>query len=155
MLHASRIAIILFAAPFVLPATAAEMSEATLRAADAEQMRIIVDGDAAAQRDFMHENYILNAPANRVLRKPALVEMLSRGEMSSERFERTIEGMALTGNIGVVMGSETVQPSADSNLGRQFGNRPLRRRFTNVFIFEKGRWYFLARQASVVEEQRR
>ena len=131
---------------------AAEVSEASLRAADAEQMRIIVDGDARAQSRFMHRNYILNGPSNRVLRKPALVQMLAQGKMASERFERTIEGMAITGNIGVVMGSEVVRPSSGSELGGKFGNRELTRRFTNVFIFERGEWYFLARQASIVDK---
>lgn len=131
---------------------AAEVSEASLRAADAEQMRIIVDGDATAQSRFMHANYILNGPSNRVLRKPVLVQMLAQGKMASERFERTIEGTAITGNIGVVMGSETVRPSANSQLGEKFGDRELTRRFTNVFIFERGQWFFLARQASVVDQ---
>jgi hypothetical protein len=77
--------------------------------------------------------------------------MLAAGKMASERFERVIEGTAITGNIGVVMGSEVVQPRAGSELGQKFGTGPLKRRFTNVFVFENGRWYFLARQASVVE----
>jgi hypothetical protein len=131
---------------------AQEVSEATLRAADAEQLRIIVDGDAKAQSRFMHENYILNGPSNRILRKPVLVEMLAQGNMASERFERTIEGVSITGNIGIVMGSEVVRPSANSELGKKFGNKDLTRRFTNVFIFEQGRWYFLARQASIVSQ---
>jgi hypothetical protein len=37
------------------PASAAEISENSLRAADAEQMRIIVEGDAKAQSEFMHD----------------------------------------------------------------------------------------------------
>ena len=131
--------------------SATEVSEASLRAADAEQMRIIVEGDAKAQGRFMHQNYIINGPSNRVLRKAVLVQMLAEGKMASERFERTIEGTAITGNIGVVMGSEIVRPSANSQLGEKFGNRELIRRFTNVFIFEQGEWYFLARQASVVD----
>src|SRR5262245_47323752 len=121
-----------------------------LCAADAEQMRIIVEGDAKAQSQFMHENYILNGPANRVLRKPVLVDMLAKGRMASERFERTIEGISITGNIGIVMGSEVVRPGAGSELGQKHGSADLSRRFTNVFIFERGKWYFLARQASVV-----
>lgn len=140
----------------VMPAThaclATEISETTLRAADAEQMRIIVEGDAKAQSQFMHQNYILNGPSNRVLRKPVLVEMLAQGRMASERFERTIEGVSITGNIGIVMGSEVVRPSSSSELGQRFGNTELTRRFTNVFVFEKGRWYFLARQASVISK---
>ena len=130
---------------------AADVAETSLRAADAEQMRIIVEGDAKAQTAFMHQNYMLNAPANRVLRKPVLVDMLANGKMASERFERVIEGTTITGTIGIVMGSEIVQPSSGSNLGETFGNSPLKRRFTNVFIFENDRWYFLARQASVIE----
>ena len=129
----------------------AGISEASLRAADAEQMRIIVDGDAKAQNAFMHDNYIINGPANRVMRKTTVVEMLGQGKMASERFERTIEGIAITGNVGVVMGQETVRPAAKSELGEKFGSTNLTRRFTNVFLFEQGRWRFLARQASIVE----
>jgi hypothetical protein len=99
----------------------------------------------------MHPNYILNGPSNRVLRKAVLVDMLAHGRMASDRFERVIEGAAITGNVGVVMGREIVQARAGSELGEKFRTRPLNRRFTNVFIYEKGRWYFLARQASVVE----
>jgi hypothetical protein len=113
-------------------------------------MRIIVQGDAEAQDTFMHPNYIVNGPSNRVLRKAVLVEMLARGKMASERFERTIEGTAITGNVGIVMGSEVVRPGAGSTLAQEFGRGDLKRRFTNVFIFEGGAWHFLARQASVI-----
>ena len=134
-----------------LPCLAAEPSEASLRAADAKQMRIIVEQDAKAQDEFMHPNYILNGPSNRVLRKQVLVDMLSRGQMASEHFERTIEGVAITGNVGIIMGSESVKPSPTSELGQKYGSKTLNRRFTNVFLFEGGTWRFLARQASVVE----
>lgn len=128
----------------------AQPDEASLRAADAEQMRIIVEGDAAAQQNFMHDNYIINGPSNRVMRKPQLVDMLAHGAMASDRFERTIEGLQITGNVGVVMGRETVTPAAGSQLAGIYGRATLERRFTNVFLFEDGRWRFLARQATVV-----
>lgn len=127
-----------------------EPSDGSLRAADAEQMRIIVEGDAETQAAFMHPSYLLNAPSNRVLGKPVLLEMLARGGMASERFERTIEATAITGNIGIVMGREIVRPAEGSELALRFGSRDLKRRFTNVFVFEDGAWRFLARQASVV-----
>lgn len=151
MSNIAKLALLLSGALFTQPGLAVEPTEASLRAADAEQMRIIVEGDAKAQSRFMHPNYILNGPSNRVLRKPALVRMLGEGKMASDRFERIIEGTAITGNIGIVMGRETVRPRAGSNLGEKFGTRNLARRFTNVFIFEDGTWRFLARQASVVE----
>ena len=127
-------------------------SESSLRAADAEQMRIIVQQDATAQRQFMHPNYIINAPANRVLRKSQVVSMLAQGGMASERFEREIEGTAITGNVGIVMGREIVKPSAASELGKLHPAKTLQRRFTNVFLFENGKWRFLARQATIVGE---
>jgi hypothetical protein len=51
-----------------------------------------------------------------------------------------------------VMGREVVLPTTDSQLGQQFGARPLARRFTNVFLFENGRWVFLARHATVIAD---
>ena len=125
-------------------------NDKSLRQADAAQMRIIVEEDAKAQQNFMHPNYILNGPSNRVMRKGQLVAMLATGQMASESFERTIEATTITGNVGIVMGRETVTPAADSQLGRQFGSKALARRFTNVFLWERGKWRFLARQATVV-----
>ena len=151
MFDTRRFALALVAFCFAIPCFSTDMSESSLRAADAEQMRIIVDGDAKAQAAFMHPNYILNGPSNRVLRKAVVVDMLAKGRMASDRFERVIEGTAITGNVGVVMGREVVQPATGSELGEKFDTRPLNRRFINVFIFENDRWYFLARQASVVD----
>ncbi|MBU6416094.1 MAG: DUF4440 domain-containing protein [Xanthomonadaceae bacterium] len=151
-LLAARCASFLIAVLISAAAVAAAPSEASLRAADAEQMRIIVQEDASAQQAFMHDNYIINGPANRVMRKDVLTSMLSKGGMASERFEREIEGTAITGNVGVVMGRETVTPASRSQLGKLHGRATLRRRFTNVFLFENGKWRFLARQATIVNE---
>ena len=130
---------------------AGDISEASLRAADAEQMRIIVQGDAEAQQAFMHPNYMINGPSNRVLHKDVLVDMLAHGKMGSDRFERVIEGLAITGNVGIVMGREVVHPTPTSELGMRLGDKVLNRRFTNVFLFENGKWRFLARQATIVD----
>jgi Domain of unknown function (DUF4440) len=147
----ASLSIILFATFVSIPASAASgADEQGLRAADREQMRIINEEDVAAQKEFMHPNYIINAPANRVLRKAQVVSMLSQGGMASDHFERKIEGVALTGNVGVIMGSEVVKPAPESELGRLYPGRVLDRRFTNVYIYENGRWRFLARQATIV-----
>ena len=134
------------------PAAARGPTEANLRAADAEQMRIIVEEDAKAQQKFMHPNYMLNGPAGAVKRKAELVAMLGRGDIASERFSRVVEGIAITGKVGIVMGSEVVTPAANSNLGRLHPGETLNRRYTNVFLWEGGRWRFLARQASIVAQ---
>jgi hypothetical protein len=132
------------------PALAGEPTEANLRAADAEQLRVIVKEDAKAQDAFMHPNYIINGPANVVKRKADVVAMLARGDIASDSFTRKIEGVALTGNVGIVMGSEVVKPSPGSELGRRHPGKTLNRRFTNVFLWEQDKWRFLARQATIV-----
>jgi hypothetical protein len=129
---------------------AGDMTEESLRAADAEQMRIIVQADAEAQRAFMHPNYMINGPSNRVLHKDVLVDMLSHGRMGNDFFERVIEDLAITGNVGIVMGREAVHPTPTSELGMLHGDKVLNRRFTIVFLFEEGKWRFLARQATIV-----
>jgi hypothetical protein len=130
----------------------ADPTEANLRQADAEQMRIIVEEDVGAQQSFMHPNYIINSPANEVQRKQQVVERLARGQLASESFEREIEGIAITDRVGVVMGREMVTPAADSRLGKLYPGMVLERRFTNVFLWEDGRWQFLARHASIVKQ---
>ena len=62
---------------------AGDLSETSLRAAGAEQMRIIVQADAETQQAFMYPNYMLNGPSNRVLRKEVLVDMLAQGKMGT------------------------------------------------------------------------
>ena len=127
-----------------------EISEASLRAADAEQMRIIVQADAEAQQAFMHPNYMINGPSNRVMHKNVLVDMLAHGKMASDFFERVIEDLAITGKVGIVMGREMVHPTPTSERGMRHGDKVLNRRFTNIFLFEDGKWRFLARQATIV-----
>jgi hypothetical protein len=50
------------------------------------------------------------------------------------------------------MGREIVKPAEASELGKLHPGKTLQRRFTNVFLFENGKWRFLARQATIVGE---
>jgi hypothetical protein len=75
--------------------------------------------------------------------------MLAAGAISHESYERTVEGTAITGDVGVVTGNELVEPAEASVLGQTHGTEQLRRRFTDVYLFEGGDWKFLARQATI------
>ena len=83
----------------------------------------------------MHENYIINAPANRVLRKGDALAIMARGGNAAERFDRVIEGHQITGNIGIVMGREVVQPTTGSQLGGQFEMSPRNRGVSSRLVF--------------------
>jgi Domain of unknown function (DUF4440) len=132
-------------------AAAVQPNETNLRAADAEELRNVLTGDANAMRSLMHPNYMVNSPVNQIVRKDQLIKLLSEGKIASEAIERTIEATAITGNVGIVMGRETIKPKANSELGLVHGVKILERRFTNVFVFEQGNWRLLARQSTVIQ----
>jgi Domain of unknown function (DUF4440) len=135
-----------------LPVSAAvQPDEASLRAADAEELQDVLTGDANAMRSLMHPNYMVNSPVNQIVRKDQLIKLLSEGKIASESIERTIEATAITGNVGIVMGRETIKPKPNSELGLAHGVKTLERRFTNVFVFEQGIWRLLARQSTVIQ----
>jgi hypothetical protein len=132
-------------------AAAVQPNETSLRAADAEELRNVLTGDAAAMQVLMHPNYMVNSPVNQIVRKDQLLEPLSKGKIASESIDRTIEATAITDNMGIVMGRETIRPKANSELGLVHGVKTLERRFTNVFIFKQGKWRLLARQSTVIQ----
>jgi hypothetical protein len=132
-------------------AAAVQPDEASLRAADAAELQNVLTGDANAMRSLMHPNYMVNSPVNQVVRKDQLIKLLSEGKIASESIERTIEATAITGNVGIVMGRETVIPKPNSELGLAHGVKTLERRFTNVFVFDQGNWRLLARQSTVIQ----
>jgi|HubBroStandDraft_6_1064221.scaffolds.fasta_scaffold1061085_2 hypothetical protein len=69
-IHRVSLACLMPLLPLTASAGAAiQPNETTLRAADAEELRIILAGDVHAEQAFMHPNYIVNSPTNRIVRK--------------------------------------------------------------------------------------
>jgi len=135
----------------LLAAGAANASdEASLRAAAAAQLQAGSTGDVEAMAAIQHPDYLGNAPNNRVVDGATVRSMMASGAIASERFERVIERAAITGNIGVVMGRESVLPTTRSVSGQMFEANELQRRFTNIFVWQGGQWRLLARHANVV-----
>ena len=128
-----------------------ELSENGLLAADRRQRRILAEGNEQGFAQALHPNFIINAPHN-ICGGREQVLRLSQGAFAQESAHPQIEKVSLTGNVGILMGSERVTPAAGSLMATWFGTAPIRRRFTNVYLFEDGKWLLLARQASVVRE---
>ena len=135
------------------PAAAPHTPEETaVLAADARQRDAVANVDPAAIAAISHPALIINAPNNRVLTRDDLVRMVGSGEIRNEVFERVPETVAVTGDLGVVMGHETVVPGANSEQARMYGRRTLNRRYTNIYLREAGAWRHLARHANIVPE---
>ena len=132
-------------APALRQPPAPAVNEASLRAADELQRAAVAAGDVQAVRALMHPRYRVNAPTNRVMTREEILVMFERGVITAEPVQRIIEAALVSGTTGLVMGRETLVPTPGSQLATASGGRPQLRRFTNVYTFENGRWWFLAR----------
>jgi hypothetical protein len=131
-------------------AASSHPSRSSALAVDEQQRALVAKSDVAGLSRLAHPSLRINAPGGRVLTRDQFLRNMRTGEIAAEGFERTAEVAVITGNIGVVMGRETFTPAPGSELGRTFGARPLERRYTNVYVWQRGRWLWLARHANVL-----
>lgn len=129
---------------------AAAQDEASLRKADAAQHEAARTRNADALAAMMHPQFQVNSPEGEMWSREKTIALWRNRGIGHDRFDRTIEAIILDGDVGVVAGSEVVQPSTDSIAGKRRGDgaRPVKRRFTNVWVWKDGRWWFLARHAN-------
>jgi len=125
-------------------------TRASVLAADDQQRAMVAASDLAGLKRLAHPNLRINAPSGRVLTRDQFLTYMRNGEIAAERFERTAEDVSISENVAVVMGRETFTPAPTSQLGRTFGANPLQRRYTNIYIWQHGRWLWLARHANVL-----
>lgn len=79
----------------------------------------------------------INAP-NQILTRDQFLAMIRNGKIGAEAFERQVKSVTVRGAVGIVMGSEDVTPRAESELGRTYGVKRLKRRYTNVYVLNRG-----------------
>lgn len=127
-------------------------SETSLRAADELQRSAVAAGDVEAISAMMHPQYRVNTPTNRVVIREEILMMFEEGIITAEPVERVVEAALVSGTTGLIMGHERLVPPRGSALALAFGEGPMLRRFTNVYSFEKGRWWFLARHFTQAPE---
>jgi hypothetical protein len=125
-------------------------TEASLRAIDQEQRRLVKEGDAEGLDKILHPAMLINGPDGRVVTREMFLQSTRTGAIAKESFERVPEAVRITGNVGVLVGHENIVAAPGSRDFAKFGKTPFQRRYINIFLFEGGRWLFLARQASII-----
>jgi hypothetical protein len=143
------VCVFLLLSAFAVPA-AADGNESSLRAADREQTRILIEQDGTAYREFVHGNYVQNGPADRVLRRRQALERFGAAMHAVDRFDRTVEAITITGNVGVVTGGERLSPALAAHGSGLHEASIVEQRFTNVYLYENDRWRLLARHVTPV-----
>ncbi|MBL9066013.1 MAG: nuclear transport factor 2 family protein [Sphingopyxis sp.] len=134
----------------LVAAPAAAQDETSLRQADAAQHEAARTRNADALAAMMHPGFEVNSPEGEMWSRAKTLELWRNRGIGHESFDRTVESVILDGSVGVVAGREVVRPSVDSIAGkrRADGAQPVERRFTNVWLWKDGRWWFLARHAN-------
>lgn len=130
--------------------TSRTAEEAALAKLDLSQKEMVARADVQGLTALSAPELTINAPTGRVLSRDQFLAMMRDGRIGAEDFERTVESVSVSGHVGVVMGSEVFTPTAQSELGRTYGAVPLRRRYTNIYQRNHGRWHWFARHANVV-----
>ena len=122
----------------VAPAAAA--SEASLREVDQRQSVIVQAGDLQALEQLMHPDYVVHVPNGRTLDRAQVLEIARTGVLTKEKHRRVQEQTKIVGTTGIVMGVDHLEtPPALAQRGE------LKRRYTNIYVFEDGRWKHFAR----------
>ncbi len=124
--------------------------EAGLRAADQAQHEAARTRNADALDAMMHPAFQVNSPEGEIWTRQRTLTLWRCRGIGHDRFDRSVEAVILDGDVGVVAGREIVQPSSDSLAGvrRADGGQSVERRFTNVWLWKDGRWWFFARHAN-------
>ena len=135
------------------PALAQAPTEASLRAIEAAHLEALRSGNAEAIAGMAHPNFRLFAPEGYIGDRDRLLARFKGREAGYDKFERQLDSVTITGDVGIVMGHETVVPSTDTATARRLGPNagPVHRRFTNVWLWQGGKWLWLARDADEIK----
>lgn len=130
-----------------------DVARAALTKLDLEQKAMVAKADVDGLAALSAPELTINAPTGRVLSRAQFLAMMRNGQIGAEQFERTVESVTVSGDTGIVMGSEIFTPTPQSELGRTYGAVPLKRRYTNIYVREHGSWRWFARHANVVSNR--
>jgi ketosteroid isomerase-like protein len=130
----------------VTPESGTAASEETIRAIDDQERKAVLDRNYAALEHLWCDQFTVNSPGNTVVigRRDVLAQVQKLANYSS--FERKIEFVRIDGDIAIVMGAETVQPTGNVPLA----GKTVERRFTNIWKKDGQTWCAIARHANVV-----
>jgi ketosteroid isomerase-like protein len=118
-----------------------------IRALDLAHAKAIFEGDKAVLQELLPDDHTVNHPTNRIVQEKAeLLKLIGDGVIRYTRFERRPEKFLFYKDMVVVMGDETVVPAP----GAPNAGVVLRRRYTNAWMLQDGKWRLAFRHANNV-----
>ena len=120
-----------------------------IRKLDLAHAEAIFKGDTVTLKELLPDDHTVNHPTNRIVQEKAeLLKLIGEGVVRYTRFERRPERFLFYKDLVVVMGDETVVPAP----GAPNEGKLLRRRYTNAWMRQDGKWRLAFRHANNVCE---
>lgn len=92
-------------------------NEKTVRALDDQERAAVLKRDRTALERLLSDQFTVNAPSNQVvIGRHAVLDLVQQGIIHYSSFQRTIEFIRVSGDLGIVMGAETVHPIGKARL---------------------------------------
>jgi ketosteroid isomerase-like protein len=140
------IALILFVQGVAAQDDNAKLRE-EIRKLDMDHAAAIFNGDAEALDILMDDDVTVNHPTNRIVKeKKELLDLIRQGVIRYTSFDRYPETFLFFSDMVIVMGSELVIPAQ----GAPNAGKTLKRRYTNVWMNQDGKWRLTVRHANNV-----
>ena len=137
------VTVFVVAQSYIMVAQNDAQKEAEVRAMEQVEAQALVQKDTATLRKIWAPDFMVNAPLNAVF-IGGQVELVAAGIISYSSFIRTIEHVMVLKDVVITMGSETVVPSGFDPMAGQ----TVLRRYSNIWIKDKGNWILKARHAN-------
>jgi len=107
-----------------------------------EGRRAFLSADVGRLREIFADDLIVNSPIHRIHDKSQVLDLLEKGIVRHSSSVEHIETMKRQGDLVTVMGYDVVTDPPD--------DKPVRRRFTNVWRANEDSWRLIIRHATPI-----
>ena len=119
--------------------------EIKIRNLEAREVQALLQQDTVTLKTLWATDYMVNAPFNKIVLGHQL-DSVKADTRHYALFKREVEQVLVKGNVAISMGNETIE---------FIGNNPdagkiTKRRYTNIWLKEKGLWKLNARHANKI-----
>ncbi len=125
--------------------TSAPTWEEEIRSLEEQARLAFLEADVDTLLRLWADDFTVNSPLDRINRKEQVIDLLKAGRIRHDTYECEIEHVSRHGDVVIVMGHDRVTGPPTGGVAR--------RRYTNVWQLQTGRWRSIARHAHVVASE--
>lgn len=125
----------------------AQDAETEIGRLESIEHKAMQEQDTVTLSTLIATDIIVNTPSNKIVSGRTQVFAMKKAGAKFLSFEREVEKVVVKGDVAISMGKETVITSLDSKT-----QLVSKRRYTNVWLKQNGKWILSARQASEICE---